>query len=56
MGLLKETVVFTFKVLWLSLVAFVKLFIPTSHKKDLSKETVLVTGAASGIGRLMALR
>ena len=33
-----------------------KLFLPNSQKKDLSKEIVLVTGAASGIGRLMSLR
>lgn len=47
---------FLFKVLWLSLVAFVKFFIPSNPKKDLSQEIVLVTGAASGIGRLMSLR
>ena len=56
MEFLKETVAFVVKVLWLCLVAFVKFFIPTSKKKDMSKEIVLVTGAGSGIGRLMALR
>lgn len=43
------------KVLWVTLVSFVKFFIPCYKKKDVSKEIVLVTGAASGIGRLMAM-
>lgn len=40
--------------LWFTLVALVKQFLPVK-KKDASKETVLITGAGSGIGRLMAM-
>ncbi|XP_036377177.1 epidermal retinol dehydrogenase 2 [Megalops cyprinoides] len=40
--------------IYFSLEAFVKLFIP-SRKKSVAGETVLITGAGSGIGRLMAL-
>ena len=43
------------KVLWITLVSIVNFFIPYYKKKDVSKEIVLVTGSASGIGRLMAM-
>lgn len=43
------------RVLWLTTVAIVKFFLPTPTK-DVRNEVVLVTGAASGIGRLMALK
>jgi len=43
------------KVLWITLLSMLKFCIPWSKKKDVSKEIVLVTGSASGIGRLMAL-
>lgn len=44
-----------FRIVWISVASFVKLFLPVP-KKNVSAETVLITGAASGIGRLMAIR
>ena len=43
------------KIIWYTVVGIFKFFMPV-QKKDVKKEIVLVTGSASGIGRLMAIR
>ncbi|CAH1774890.1 unnamed protein product [Owenia fusiformis] len=52
-----ESVVFIVKSLYFVLEAIVLKFVPVSYRaKDVSGETVLVTGAGSGLGRLMSIR
>ena len=55
MGFTWEFFVTLLKVLWVTVVAAVKTVFPSGKKKDASKEIVLITGAGSGLGRLMSL-
>ena len=43
------------KVLWYTIAAMVKTFLPIQNK-NVKKEIVLITGGASGIGRIMAMK
>ena len=54
-SLLTEFFSSALKALWITIVSVFKTFTPV-QKKDVRKEVVLVTGAGSGIGRLMSLR
>lgn len=53
MNFLVETVQVLLLSIWYNVKSFVHLFVPIK-KKNISGEVVLITGAGSGIGRLMA--
>ncbi|XP_076018392.1 short chain dehydrogenase/reductase family 16C, member 5a [Genypterus blacodes] len=53
MNFLLETVQVLLLSLWYNVEAFIHLFVPVK-KKNIAGEVVLITGAGSGIGRLMA--
>lgn len=53
MGIFLETLQVMFLSLWYNVESFIHIFVPIK-KKSISGEVVLITGAGSGIGRLMA--